>query len=59
MQIKVKIKNVYGSDKVYPVCEKALTFARIAGAKTLTDLTIKHIKALGYTISVDAQTIYY
>ncbi len=57
MEITVKIKNVYGKVTVYPVCENALLFARLADTKTLTPDTIKIIKALGYEINIQAQTI--
>lgn len=52
MSIQVKIKNVYGNDLVYPICEKAKAFAAIAGQATLTGWTISKIKDLGYTIEV-------
>lgn len=53
MEILVRIKNVYGTDLVYPVCDKAKIFARLAAQKTLTDWTITQIKELGYTIKVE------
>ena len=52
MEISVKIKSVYGIDKVYPVCDKAIAFAEIAGTTTLTDDTVRSIKYLGYRIKV-------
>jgi len=55
--ITVKIKNVYGEDKIYPVSDQAKLFANIAGTKTLTDYTIAKIKELGYTINVAQQTL--
>ena len=55
LSITVKIKNVYGEDKVYPVSERAKMFANIAGTKTLTDYTIAKIKELGYTIYVNVE----
>ena len=55
--ITVKIRNVYGVKKVYPVSNKARLFANIAGTKTLTDYTIAKIKELGYTIEVAQQTL--
>ena len=55
--ITVKIRSVYGEDKVYPVSEEAKLFANIAGTKTLTDYTIAKIKQLGYTIHVEQQTL--
>jgi hypothetical protein len=57
MTITVKIKNVFGTDKIYPVCDKAKTFARLTETKTLTSYAINNIKALGYTIEVQAQTL--
>jgi hypothetical protein len=55
--ITVKIRNVYGEDKIYPVSDQAKLFANIAGTKTLTDYTIAKIKELGYTINVAQQTL--
>ena len=52
MEITVKIKPVYGTDKVYPVCDRAKLFASIADTVTLTSYTIDMIKALGYMIIV-------
>ena len=52
MSIQVRIKSVYGSTKVYPVCDKALAFARLVKQITLTETDIATIKALGYTIEV-------
>lgn len=57
MEITVRITNVYGQKTVYPVCETAKIFADIAGTKTLKPTTINSIKALGYTINVQAETI--
>ncbi len=56
-RITVKIRNVYGEDKIYPVSDQAKLFANIAGTKTLTDYTIAKIKELGYTINVAQQTL--
>lgn len=57
MEITVRVTNVYGQKTVYPVCETAKIFADIAGTKTLKPTTINSIKALGYTINVQAETI--
>lgn len=53
MKIKVKIKNVYGVDRIYPVCEKAQTFAAFAGNKTLLPADIERIKSLGFEVEVE------
>lgn len=50
--ILVEIKNVYGIEKIYPVCERAELFARMTGCKTLTEATIHYIKKLGYAVNV-------
>lgn len=52
MSIQVHIKQVYGRDTVYPVCDKAFVFAALAGQKTLTDREIALIKQLGFKIEV-------
>ena len=57
MEITVKIKSVYGTDKVYPVCDKAVAFAHIADTITLTDYTISKIKALGYKVIVQQDRV--
>jgi predicted aconitase len=55
MQITVKVKNVYGAEKIYPICEQAQIFAAMTGCKTLTDVTISYIKKLGYKVLLDEQ----
>lgn len=53
MYITVRVKNNYGNNLVYPVCDKAKLFASIACSKTLTSATIKDIKSLGYKVIVE------
>ena len=52
MEINVEIKSVYGSDFVYPICDKAKLFCAIALTKTLTNEVRHSIKELGYRIKV-------
>lgn len=52
MKIQVEIKDVYGAMKVYPVCQKAKLFAKIAGTKTLTEAVLKDVERLGYQLEV-------
>ena len=47
MKVTIQVKNVYGEDKVYPVCSNAKLFAEIAGTKTLTVDTLQRMKWLG------------
>ncbi|MES3022759.1 MAG: hypothetical protein V4857_14370 [Pseudomonadota bacterium] len=57
MEIKVKVVSEYGKQRVRPVCAKAELFCSIAGSKTLTDSQIQDIKALGYAVVQEAQTL--
>jgi len=56
-EITIHIRNVYGEDKAYPVCEKAKLFTDIAGTKTLRPADLNYIQALGYKISVKQQEV--
>lgn len=53
MQIIVNIRNVYGKETIYPVCDAAKTFAEIAGTATLTPQTMRHIEKLGYRVLIE------
>ena len=55
-EIMVRIKNVYGTDKIYPVSPNAKLFADIAGTTTLRPSDLKAIQALGYKILIEQQT---
>ena len=57
MIIKVRIKNVFGTDRVYPACENAFAFTQITETKTLTPAAIEVIKALGYKVEVKTQSL--
>jgi hypothetical protein len=35
-EIRVATRDIYGQPKIYPICQKAQTFAVIAGTRTLT-----------------------
>ena len=52
MTITVEVKNVYGNELIYPVCDTAKNFAKLAGKKTLTHNTISIIKSMGYSVTV-------
>lgn len=55
MKIQVYIKNVYGNELIYPVCDKAQCFAKLKSQKTLTSYDISIIKQLGFEIEVVPQ----
>jgi hypothetical protein len=50
MKIQIEVRDVYGVQTVYPVCEAAKRFASIAGTKTLTHRALCDIEALGFDI---------
>lgn len=56
-EITVEVKNVYGNNTIYPVCETAKFFAGLAGTKTLTNDAIRLIKSQGYTVKVKAPEV--
>jgi hypothetical protein len=57
MELVVSKKNVYGVERVYPVCNKAKLFARISGNKTLLPEDIELIKKLGYNLTTESEKI--
>ena len=56
MEIMVRIKNGYGTDKIYPVSPNAKLFADIAGTTTLRPSDLKAIQMLGYRVLIEQQT---
>jgi hypothetical protein len=52
MEITIKIEKKYGRTLIYPICEKAILFAKLCRQETLTPDQIQDIKALGYTVKV-------
>ena len=56
LEIMVRIKNVYGVEKVYPVSPNAHLFADIAGTTTLRPSDLKVIQELGYRVLIEQQT---
>jgi hypothetical protein len=57
MKLIVQIKNIYGVNRIYPVCEKSKSFSRIAGLKTLQPTPIDEIKKLGYKIETRGEKL--
>mgnify|MGYP000520569032 CR=1 FL=1 len=57
MRITIEVRDVYGTTKFYPICDRAKLFASIAGTKTLTNDAIKQIKALGYEVELKSKEV--
>jgi hypothetical protein len=54
MNFRIRIKEVYGKKMFYPIDKVAVTFATIAGTKTLSESVLKAAEDLGYNIIVEA-----
>ena len=57
MEITVRIKTVYGTETIYPVCENAKRFAQIAGTKTLTRRTVDIIRAMDIPVAIETPIV--
>ena len=57
MNITVKVRNNYGKKVIYPVCQSAKSFARIAGTASLTRDAIDRIRELGYDVQVEQEIL--
>ncbi len=53
MEITIRIKNVYGNETIYPVCEKGLLLAKFKGQKTFTRKDVDALKELGYSFIIE------
>jgi|TARA_R110000824_G_scaffold258556_1_gene447506 hypothetical protein len=54
MNFRIKIKEVYGKKLYYPINKVAVTFAGIAGTKTVSESVLQAAEGLGYNIVVEA-----
>ena len=57
MKVEIKIKNVYGVERIYPVNQKAIWLTSLTRKKTLDRDEIEVIKKLGYEVQVVADQI--
>ena len=57
MEVIVTIKNVYGNELIYPVCEHAKLCAQLTGTKTLSQRSVDTLKQLGFKFIVESQTL--
>ena len=47
-RLNVKKKTVWGTERIYPICERSKLFTRLVGQKTLDRSAIEIIRQLGY-----------
>lgn len=50
--IVVEVRNVYGNQNIYPLCDNARAFAKLTGKKTLSHADLITIGALGFGLNV-------
>lgn len=55
--LTVRVTNNYGTRVIYPVCETAKKFAAMLGTKTLTMEAKRHIEGLGYSFTLQQETL--
>ena len=48
--ILVEVRTVYGNETIYPACDKAQAFCKIAGTRTLPRHLLPHIIELGFEV---------
>jgi len=51
MNLIIEIKNVYGNELIYPICDKALKLCSLTGQKTFSKGAISTLKLLGYSFT--------
>lgn len=56
-KITVRIRQVYGRDTIYPVCEKACIFAKLLGQKSISAYQLADIRKLGFEVETEQQTV--
>ncbi len=57
MELKVKIKNVFGNKTIYPLCEKGKLLAAFKKQITFTPNDVEMLKELGYTFNVATEEL--
>lgn len=55
--VQVVVRETYGVERIYPVCEIANIFTRLTRQKTFSHENIALIKQLGYAVVVVPQTV--
>lgn len=55
--IVIQIKSVYGNETIYPVSENGILLAEFKGQKTFTRRDIETLKKLGYSFTVEQQSL--
>ena len=57
MQLIVEIKNIYGVERIYAVCNNSKLITKLKQSKTLNKDDISILRELGYKIEIKQPTI--
>jgi hypothetical protein len=57
MQLIVEVKNIYGVERIYAVCNNSKLITKLKQSKTLNKEDISILRELGYTIETKQPTI--
>ena len=49
-ELLVKVKNVFGRDLIYPICNDSKLICELLNVKTLNDYQIRKLTALDYRL---------
>ena len=55
--ITVEVRDVYGNTLVYPICDTAKLFARIANKTTLNASILNDVVQLGYQVNTASSVL--
>jgi hypothetical protein len=53
----VNVRETYGQQRIYPVCQNAHEIAGMMGTKTITTQVIKTLKRLGVSVQIQQPEI--
>jgi len=55
--LKLQLRNVFGNDYIYPMCETSKILIELTRQKTFDEAHLKTLKKLGYEFEFVAQTV--
>jgi hypothetical protein len=57
MEIFITRREVYGTERFYPYCQKAALLARLAHRQTFSRRELQLVKELGYRITIKQEEV--
>ena len=56
-EIQIEMRNVFGVDRIYPICHVANALIKLKNGKTFSKNDVNVFRSLGYAIKYKARTI--